>query len=176
MAILKEEDRSVASGRTLEEITAAGEAGDEPPLDPSTLSGARAVDMVPRFVSPEVANSVEQAPEGDSWLHEVKFDGYRVLSRIERGRVDMYSRNDKDWTAHYGLLVEELARLPVENAMLDGEVVAQMPDGRTDFQALQSLLGVDRFGRSVTRGASGGSGDDGDRGEGGGDGEAYEAT
>ncbi len=164
-AILAEKDRSVASGRTLEEIAAAGETsvwhgdrlvdeqsdahpGEEFALDPSALQGARAASPMLRFVRPELATLVAQAPEGDAWLHEVKFDGYRVLSRVDHGKVEMYSRNDKDWTGHYRVLADELARLPVESAMLDGEVVVQMPDGTTDFQALQAVLGADSHGRS----------------------------
>ena len=163
-AILAEKDRSVASGRTLEEIAAAGETsvwhgdrlvdeqsdahpGEEFALDPSALQGARAASPMLRFVRPELATLVAQAPEGDAWLHEVKFDGYRVLSRLDHGKVEMYSRNDKDWTGHYRVLADELARLPVESAMLDGEVVVQMPDGTTDFQALQAVLGADSHGR-----------------------------
>lgn len=151
-------DRSVASGRSLQEITAAGEAsvwrGDVPPgrqsdvrpgedftLNPSSVPGARSEVRMPRFVKPALATLVEQAPVGDDWLHEVKFDGYRALSRIESGKVEMFSRNENDWTDAYGVLVEELAALPVESALLDGEVVVQLTDGRTDFQALQDYLG-----------------------------------
>jgi len=164
-AILSEQDRSVASGRTLDEITAGADAsvwhGDRPPgeqtdahpgeelsLDPSALTNARPVSELPRFLEPELATLVERAPEGERWLHEVKFDGYRALSRIEDGRVDMRSRNDKDWTSHFALIAADLARLPVTSAMLDGEVVVQMPDGTTSFQELQTALGTDRSGRN----------------------------
>jgi bifunctional non-homologous end joining protein LigD len=112
-------------------------------LDPSGLSGARRVAEMPRFVQPELATLVEQAPQGDDWLHEIKFDGYRALARIERGKVEMRSRNDKDWTEPYRVLVDELAKLPVENAMLDGEVVVRLPDGTTSFEELRRVLGSD---------------------------------
>ena len=163
-AILSEQDRSVASGRTLDEITVGAEAsvwhGDRPPgeqtdahpgeefsLDPSTVTNARPVPELPRFIAPELATLVEKAPEGDRWLHEVKFDGYRALSRIENGTVEMRSRNDKDWTHTFALIAVDLARLPVSSAMLDGEVVVQMPGGATSFQELQTVLGVDKLGR-----------------------------
>jgi bifunctional non-homologous end joining protein LigD len=96
---------------------------------------------MPRFVQPELATLVGQAPQGDEWLHEVKFDGYRALARIELGKVDMRSRNDKDWTGPYRVLADQLAKLPVENAMLDGEVVVRLPDGTTSFEALRRVLG-----------------------------------
>ena len=158
-AVLRDQPRSVASGRTLEEITAEAGAsvwhGDQPAdeqtevrpgeeflLDPSRVPGARQVAKMPRFVPPELATLVKRAPEGGQWLHEVKFDGYRALSRIENGSVEMYSRNDKDWTGNYPVLVGQLAKLPVESAMLDGEVVVQLPDGTTSFQELQNVLGT----------------------------------
>ncbi len=158
-AVLREQAASVASGRTLDEIAAEGEAsvwhGDQPPdrqadvraaeeflIDPSALPGARRAPELPRFVSPELATLVERAPEGPGWLHEVKFDGYRALARIEQGSAVMYSRNNKDWTGRYQVLVDSLAALPVESAMLDGEVVVQLPDGTTSFQELQNLAGA----------------------------------
>jgi bifunctional non-homologous end joining protein LigD len=163
-AVLVEHDRSVASGRTLDEITAGAGAsvwhgdrspdkqtdahpGEEFSLDPASLTNAHAVSQLPRFLAPELATLVEKAPEGDKWLHEVKFDGYRALSRIEDGRAEMRSRNDKDWTSHFALIAADLVRLPVTSAMLDGEVVVQMPDGTTSFQELQTALGTDRSGR-----------------------------
>ncbi len=170
-------DRSVASGRNLEEIAAAGQAGvrrgdapadrrtevravEESVLDPSTVPGARAVARMPRFVKPALATLVQQAPAGDDWRHEVKFDGYRTLSRIEDGKVEMFSRNGIKRSGAYSVLVEELAALPVESALLDGEVVVQLSDGRTDFQALQEYLGS----RSGVRGGARGRtrGNDGD--------------
>ncbi len=163
-AVLREHDRSVASGRTLDEIASEGEAsvwrggraagaqfedppGEEPPPDPSALSNARQAPELPRFVEPELATLVRSAPSGERWLHEVKYDGYRALSRIEGGRVEMRSRNNKDWTAAFASIAEELSRLPVESAMLDGEVVMQMPDGTTSFERLQSALGAERLGK-----------------------------
>lgn len=127
-----------------------------PSLEPVALGleameGARRVAEMPRFVIPEAATLVGQAPQDDGWLHEVKFDGVRMLARIENGTVAMYSRNDKDWTQRYGVLAEELAALPVESAMLDGEAVVQLPDGTTSFQALQELVGLRRGVGAVRR-------------------------
>ncbi len=158
--VLADRPASVASGRSLEEIAAAGEAsvwhGDLPAgeqtdarpgedfmVDPAGLRGAAPEARPPRFVQPELATLVKKAPQGDQWLHEIKLDGYRAIATIEKGAVKMYSRADKDWTDHYPAIAAELARLPVESAVLDGEVVVRMPDGRTSFQELQKALGDD---------------------------------
>jgi len=111
-------------------------------MDPSELKGARRTSRLPGFVQPELATLVKQAPQGGGWLHEIKFDGYRAVSRIENGSVTMYSRNDKDWTDRFRVIADELAVLPVASAILDGEVVVCLPDGRTSFQELQTELGV----------------------------------
>jgi bifunctional non-homologous end joining protein LigD len=92
-------------------------------------------------VPPQLATLVTEAPEGADWLHEIKFDGYRILGRLERGRVRLLSRNDKDWTARFSDIAAAVARLPARTALLDGEVAVLRPDGTTSFQALQQRLG-----------------------------------
>jgi bifunctional non-homologous end joining protein LigD len=83
---------------------------------------------------------VDAPPAGEEWIHEIKFDGYRFLARIDRGKVRLVSRNAKDWSGLFTTIEEPLARLPVTNAWLDGEVVALAPDGRHSFQELQRVL------------------------------------
>ena len=107
--------------------------------DPAKVTGARKVARVPRFVPPELATLVKKAPRGDEWSHEVKFDGYRAIVRIENGVSEIRSRNDKDWTDAYQVLADELAKLPVQNAIVDGEVVVQSPEGKTSFEALRHV-------------------------------------
>lgn len=94
----------------------------------------------PRSPSVELATLMKEAPAGGNWLHEIKFDGYRMLGRLARGRVRFVSRNGKDWTAKFPSLVGPLAQLPVANAILDGEIVVLQPDGTTSFQALQNAF------------------------------------
>ena len=91
----------------------------------------------------QLATLVDVPPEGDEWLHEQKFDGYRMLAAIEDGEIRLWSRRFKEWTREFPGIVRELARLPVQRAMIDGEVAALLPDGRTSFQALQNSLGGD---------------------------------
>src|SRR4030095_3943276 len=80
------------------------------------------------------------APTGQHWLHEIKYDGYRMLCRIENGKARMFSRNAKDWTAAFSPSAADLATLPVRTAWIDGEVVVMDAAGRTSFQALQNAL------------------------------------
>jgi bifunctional non-homologous end joining protein LigD len=84
---------------------------------------------------------VKEPPSGDEWLHELKFDGYRMLCRIDRGRVSVWSRNGKDWTEKFLNVVEALKSLKVTSAILDGEIVIVDAQGRTSFQKLQRAMG-----------------------------------
>jgi bifunctional non-homologous end joining protein LigD len=84
---------------------------------------------------------VDEAPSGDGWLHEQKFDGYRIVAALEHGTVRLLSRRFHDWTAQFPSVAEAVATLPVRAALIDGEVAVVMPDGRTSFQALQNAFG-----------------------------------
>ena len=94
---------------------------------------------MPRMISPQLATLVDAAPTGDDWIYESKYDGYRMLCRIEKGRARL-SRNGKDWTARFPRHAQALAKLPVRQAWLDGEMAVFLPDGTTSFQALQNAL------------------------------------
>ncbi len=89
----------------------------------------------------QLATLVDTVPEGDEWLHEQKFDGYRILAHREGTRVTLLSRRWKDWTAAFPAVAEAVAALPVRRVILDGEVAVVLPDGRTSFQALQNAFG-----------------------------------
>jgi bifunctional non-homologous end joining protein LigD len=158
--IIDERPESVASGRTLEEIAADPDRVWEskksvaenvksgavrkkkPQLDLAHVKGAVKAAM-PEFVTPELATLVKEAPAGRGWVHEMKLDGYRMLCRIEAGEAAMVSRNRKDWSGNFPSIERCAARLPVESAWLDGEVVVMAADGRTSFQALQNALTTD---------------------------------
>jgi bifunctional non-homologous end joining protein LigD len=88
----------------------------------------------------QLATLTDTAPDGDLWLHEIKFDGYRMLTRVANGRARLWTRNGKEWTDRFPSIAEAAAGLPLEDAVLDGEVVIQLPDGTTSFQALQNAL------------------------------------
>jgi bifunctional non-homologous end joining protein LigD len=89
---------------------------------------------------PQLATLVDEPPEGDQWLHELKYDGYRIGCRIRNGAVALYSRNGKDWTASFPEVVDAAKELRVSDALIDGEAAMVLPDGRTSFQALQNVL------------------------------------
>ena len=108
-------------------------------LDAKELSGARKRAM-PDFVSPQLATLVDEPPEGEEWLHELKFDGYRMLCHLSRGQVQFWSRNQKDWTEKFPNLVKALQTFPATNAILDGEVVIVDKEGRSSFQDLQQSM------------------------------------
>jgi bifunctional non-homologous end joining protein LigD len=92
---------------------------------------------------PQLATLVKTAPEGDDWLHEIKYDGYRIGCHIRNARVALYSRNGKDWTAAFPEIVEAARTLGVDDALLDGEIAVVLPDGRTSFQALQNTFSAE---------------------------------
>ena len=98
---------------------------------------------------PQLATLVKEPPLGDEWLHEMKYDGYRIGARIRNGRVSLYSRNGKDWTAAFPRIVEGVTSLAVADALLDGEVAMVLPDGRTSFQALQNVASSERAGAAL---------------------------
>jgi bifunctional non-homologous end joining protein LigD len=97
---------------------------------------------LPRWVEPQLATLVREVPAGDTWIHEIKVDGYRMLARVEDGRAHLLSRRAKDWSVEFAGVASALTRLDTRAALLDGEVAAFLPDGRASFQALQNHLGA----------------------------------
>jgi bifunctional non-homologous end joining protein LigD len=104
-----------------------------------TVSGAKP-GALPEFVRPELATLVTDPPSGDGFLHELKFDGYRILCRIDGGKVELVSRNGNDWTSRFHSVATAVRALPTKAALLDGEVAVLLQDGTTSFQALQNAL------------------------------------
>ena len=109
------------------------------PKQIKNLPGARKTAM-PEFVSPQLATLKTEAPKGDEWLHELKFDGYRLLCFLNRGHVRLWTRNQKDWTDKFPSIVKALQGLKVQSAILDAEVVAMDSSGRSSFQMLQQAI------------------------------------
>ncbi len=149
-AVVEDNPVSVATGRTLDEIAASrdrvwsssekgGGAKAARVVDPKSAKGARRAPF-PERLEPELATLVSQAPAGDDWLHEIKFDGYRALARVREGEAAFFTRRGQDWTAKFSSLAKELAKLPVGEAVVDGEVVVLLPDGKSSFQALQDAI------------------------------------
>jgi bifunctional non-homologous end joining protein LigD len=92
------------------------------------------------FIEPLLPTLVEKPPEGDEWIHEVKFDGYRSQIVIDDAGVRIFTRNGLDWTAKYRDLVEAAKQLPVTSAIIDGEIVVLNEAGLSDFGALRKAI------------------------------------
>jgi len=95
---------------------------------------------MPEFISPQLATLQEQPPHGDDWLHELKFDGYRLICHLKNGGVRFWTRNQNDWTPKFQRLAKAIKDFPADSAILDGEVVAVDEKGRASFQKLQQAL------------------------------------
>jgi len=93
----------------------------------------------PHFVEPMKAQLVSQLPKGKEWLYEVKFDGVRALGLKQASHLSLISRSGKDLGAKYSSILEAVSRIPADEAVLDGEVVAVDAEGRSAFQLLQSF-------------------------------------
>jgi bifunctional non-homologous end joining protein LigD len=104
---------------------------------------------LPSFIPPQLATLVTAPPSGDGWLHETKFDGYRILCRLAGGRATLWSRNARDWSAQFPEIGKAAARLPATDALVDGEIAVLLENGITSFQALQNALSGGAQGRLV---------------------------
>lgn len=96
--------------------------------------------QLPTWIEPQLTRLVEEAPVGAEWLHEIKYDGYRMHARLDRGQVRLLTRTGLDWSQRYQHTVEALRALPVKTAYLDGELCAVRPDGITSFSRLQAAM------------------------------------
>jgi bifunctional non-homologous end joining protein LigD len=146
---------SVASGRTMEQIAAgrdrvwhsnrsakspdSGRPSRRESIDPSAVQQARKATMA-EWVQPQLTTLVEKAPEGDEWVHELKYDGYRMLCSLRDERAKLFTRNGNEWTSKLQRIADAAGMLAAKQAWLDGEVVALLPDGRVDFQSLQNAF------------------------------------
>ncbi len=92
---------------------------------------------LPARFEPQLATLVRAPAASDDWLHEIKFDGYRIGARVAEGAVTLFTRAGNDWTTSFPEVRAAVGALPVRRALLDGEVAAVLADGRTSFQALQ---------------------------------------
>jgi bifunctional non-homologous end joining protein LigD len=98
-------------------------------------------DPWPGFIEPQLPRLVSTPPaQEEGWIHEMKYDGYRMQTHIKSGIAELYTRRGLNWSNSFPFLLSSLGKFPVENAILDGEVVALDEKGKTDFQKLQGSL------------------------------------
>ncbi len=151
--IARAEDRVWQSNRAQPTVPAAapvngkqaGGMGTKPAPKPKNLSRELArlpKEALPKFVPPQLASVAKAPPAGKNWVHELKLDGYRIEARIDRKKssVQLLTRTGLDWTHRMKALANDLAKLPVQSALLDGEVVVLEPDGTTSFANLQAAF------------------------------------
>ena len=86
---------------------------------------------LPQWIRPQLTQLVDAAPEGEQWLHEIKFDGYRMHARLDRGAVTLLTRTGLDWTHKYPAIAEAVGALDARQAYLHGELCGVGPDGIT---------------------------------------------
>ena len=173
--LLDDKPRSVKTGRTVEEVAAGkvkirrkrgakseategatdGRSRPGEPVSAAEDAGARVLSPpkrarpghLPSFIEPQLASLAERPPPGAAWVHEIKFDGYRLLARVDRGRVTLKTRSGLDWSSKFPSVKKALESLPVVTALLDGEVVVETEAGTPDFGALQADLSEGRSDR-----------------------------
>ncbi|WP_223433317.1 DNA ligase D [Pseudomonas sp. GL-B-26] len=154
--VVAAEPDSVLSDRTIVAKKAKTAAKPKPVKKPATparkeksapLTGARKAKL-PDLLKPELATLVEKAPGGE-WSYEIKFDGYRIMARIDHDEVKLFTRNGHDWTQKLPRQAEALTALGLESAWLDGEMVVADEQGVPDFQALQNAFDSGRSGNIV---------------------------
>ncbi|WP_122666370.1 DNA ligase D [Pseudomonas viridiflava] len=140
--IVSDQPQSVISGKLVGKSTASKKA---PPAKAAASKArpAKARAAVPETLAPQLATLVDAPPNGD-WLYEIKFDGYRIMTRILDGEVRLFSRNGNDWTDRLPLQAKALQAMGLKDSWLDGEMVMLNEDGLPDFQALQNAFEIGR--------------------------------
>jgi DNA ligase D-like protein (predicted ligase) len=92
---------------------------------------------LPGWIRPQLTQLVQEAPDGDHWLHEIKYDGFRMHARLDHGEVRLLTRNGLNWTVKYPQIARAVAALPARQAYLDGELCGVRADGITSFSMIQ---------------------------------------
>ena len=123
---------SVTTGRTMQDI-AAGKAAPKASTKPKAGT-------LPKFEAVQLATLVDHVPDGDDWLHETKYDGYRALISVGGGEAKLFTRSGLDWSDKFPKLIAAASALDVGSALIDGEVVALGGDGNPSFGALQEAI------------------------------------
>ena len=155
-AVTDAESTSVVTGRTLEQIAKSEDHvwnsketnkgpqawyrqdAKDAPAAAVKLPEGLPKELQPTFLKPQLAQETEAPPVGDTWIHELKLDGYRMQARKDGAKVQMMTRSGLDWTDRVKHVAAEVARLAVEQVTLDGEVVVLAENGTTNFADLQA--------------------------------------
>lgn len=142
--VLEDLPLSVVSGKALPSEAADASAKGAKKAPTKAKAGKQAAaKSLPETLKPQLATLVEAPPPGE-WCYEIKLDGYRILARIEDGKVRLLTRNGHDWSAKLPQLCDALAELGLDNTCLDGEILVMDEEGRPDFQLLQNAFDANR--------------------------------
>jgi bifunctional non-homologous end joining protein LigD len=133
---LEKEAFSITIRRSMDEI-----AVDAPPAKKTPEVSNEITRLMKEYPGVQLATLVDVPPEGDQWLHEIKFDGYRLLAFFADGEVRLRTRNGNDWTHKFPSLYASVTKLKVKSVVLDMEAVVLDGEGRSNFQAIQQALG-----------------------------------
>jgi bifunctional non-homologous end joining protein LigD len=117
------------------------------PAEGSPVVGSPRHTALPAFVAPSLATLSDKAPDSEGWVHEIKFDGYRIQARLDHGKVKLLTRKGLDWAKKFPTIAAAVAKLPAKNALIDGEIVVEGPDGLSSFSLLQQDLKASRHDR-----------------------------
>lgn len=144
--LLEQFPTSVVSGHTIDNIAEDAHEWSSKKTARSQKP-AKARGEKPDFIQPELTQLYDAPPEGTGWFHEIKYDGYRIITVKDGKKVRFFSRSGLDWTAKFASLTDAITALPCESAVLDGEVAVIGARNLTDFSALQQALsaGTDSF-------------------------------
>ncbi|MDP9519508.1 DNA ligase D [Pseudomonas putida] len=137
-SVVQAQPDSVLSDRTLAPRKAAAKKAAAPRASRKRIVKGPTVPL-PAQLSPQLATLVDTPPSGD-WRYEVKFDGYRILARIEGDDIRLFTRNGHDWSSKMPRQIAALGELGIDAAWLDGEMVVAGENGAADFQALQNAF------------------------------------
>lgn len=151
---LKNENTSAVTGRTMKDILAAGQGNTAMKKSKKekvvkkaalkkTSSGKAKTSLnalIKKYSNPELATLVEDTPSGDDWVHEIKYDGYRLMAFVKDAEVILQTRGGKDWTHKFTPLASAIGKLKVEDAIFDLEACVLDDHGRTNFSMLQEAL------------------------------------
>ena len=154
--ITEEETTSRLSGRTSEEVAAQGTLRKDHAArtkerraqkialpDIGRIGDARK-GLLPMFVEPSLASLCDRPPSGPKWVHEIKYDGYRMQARVDGNRIRLLTRKNLDWTERFRTIAEALKELRLGSALLDGEIVVEEANGISTFNGLQADLKAGR--------------------------------
>ncbi len=146
--------RKASAGKSAARAKVKPAAKSRAPAKPAAArvarkSGQASDGGLPAFVPPSLATAHMTAPSGKNWLHEIKFDGYRIEARLDHGKVQLLTRKQLDWTHRFKPIAEAVKALPAQTALIDGELVVEDENGVSNFSLLQSDLKDGRSDRFV---------------------------